>query len=81
MCAVGFSVGSSVSDPYGTRILPSRPVQYSSEKHSLQRVAWWLWASPMSINESAPSVTLNFSGSISPQGKKAEPVVARQFEQ
>jgi hypothetical protein len=35
----------------------------------------------MSINESAPSVTLNFSGSISPQGKKAEPVVARQFEQ
>jgi hypothetical protein len=26
-------------------------------------------------------VTLNFSGSISPQGKKAEPVIARQFEQ
>jgi hypothetical protein len=26
-------------------------------------------------------VTLSFSGSISPQGKKAEPVIARQFEQ
>jgi hypothetical protein len=26
-------------------------------------------------------VTLSFSGSISPQGKNAEPVAARQFEQ
>jgi hypothetical protein len=26
-------------------------------------------------------VTLSFSGSISPQGKNAEPVTARQFEQ
>jgi hypothetical protein len=32
-------------------------------------------------NESAPFVTLIFSGSISPQGLKYEPVIARQFEQ
>jgi hypothetical protein len=28
-----------------------------------------------------PSVTVSFSGSISPQGRNAEPVAARQFEQ
>jgi hypothetical protein len=33
------------------------------------------------INEPAPSVTVSFSRSISPQGKNAEPVIARQFEQ
>ena len=37
--------------------------------------------SPLNISESSPFVTLSFSGSISPQGKNAEPVIARQFEQ
>jgi len=38
-------------------------------------------ASPSSVNDSAPFVILNLSRSTSPQGKNAEPVVARQFEQ
>jgi hypothetical protein len=36
---------------------------------------------PININRFAPLVTRSFSGSISPQGKNAEPVAARQFEQ
>lgn len=35
----------------------------------------------MSVNAAAPLVTLSFPRSISPHGKNAEPVVARQFEQ
>jgi hypothetical protein len=35
----------------------------------------------MTISEPPPFVTLSFARSISPQGKNAEPVAARQFEQ
>jgi hypothetical protein len=58
-----------------------KPVQYSREKHSPQRTAWLASGSPSTSNEPAPFVTLSFSGSISPQGKNADPVAARQFEQ
>jgi hypothetical protein len=34
----------------------------------------------MRVNDAAPFVTRKFPGSISPHGKKAEPVVVRQFE-
>src|SRR6476646_6789964 len=37
--------------------------------------------SPSTSDEPAPVVTVSFSGSISPQGKNADPVIARQFEQ
>ena len=73
------------------RLVDQRPIrhtdlafvalQYSSEKHFSQRLAWWPSASPINTNESAPLVTLSFSGSISPQGKNAEPVIARHREQ
>jgi hypothetical protein len=33
------------------------------------------------IKASAPAVTVSFSGSISPHGRNAEPVIARQREQ
>jgi hypothetical protein len=38
-------------------------------------------ASPIIINEPVPFVTLSFARSVSAQGKNAEPVAARQFEQ
>jgi hypothetical protein len=37
--------------------------------------------SPLNINDSAPAVIVIFSGSISPQRRKAEPVIARHREQ
>jgi hypothetical protein len=61
--------------------VPLRTVQYRSEPHSPQRIAWSAPASPITISEPAPFVTLSFARSISPHGKNAEPVVARQFEQ
>jgi hypothetical protein len=33
------------------RLMPP-PVQYSSEKHFSQRIAWWPSASPIGINDS-----------------------------
>src|SRR5436189_4639774 len=76
MCAVGLSAGSSTSDPYGTRrYMPLREVQYKSDRHALQRMAWSASASPITISESAPFVTFSFSRSISPHGKNAEPVI------
>jgi hypothetical protein len=82
MCAVGLRAGSSMSVPYGTRTyVPSRTVQYRSDPHSRQRAAWFASASPSTINEPAALVTVSLSRSISPQGKNAEPVSARQLEQ
>jgi hypothetical protein len=49
--------------------------------HFAQRLAWWPCGSPVNINASSPFVTFSFSGSISPQGKNAEPVIARHREQ
>jgi hypothetical protein len=46
-----------------------------------QRMAHAASGSPSTSNDSPPFVTLSFSRSISPQGKNAEPVNARQFEQ
>jgi hypothetical protein len=44
-------------------------------------MAWAASGSPITISDSAPFVTLSFSRSISPNGRNADPVAARQFEQ
>ena len=61
--------------------MPSRTVEYRSEQHVLAAHRVIRVGIADDINEPATLVTLSFSRSISPQGKIAEPVAARQFEQ
>ncbi len=61
------------------RTVARRPVE--KRPHSPQRTAWCAPVPPITMSEPSPFVTLSFSRAISPQGKNAELVVARRFEQ
>ena len=79
MCAVGFSVGSSVREPYAT--CTSGPTtENSSDPQTPQRV-WFPSSLPQTSSVSPPFRTRSCSRAIPPNGLNIEPLLARQLEQ